>query len=167
MRPRTDTTGTRGARARRRAVTALVGLAASGCAGSSGMDDAAPAEVTVVSDDSRATVPPLCVEDIPQDLTTCENAPENLGELELDETRKVTVQVPAVIASSGYRVRVNGQAPPGLTDVVEDQAQPLQIPASAVAAPGETVLTVEALHSTSHPKAAWQFLLSDPAGAPN
>ena len=146
---------------------ALTGCSSGGAGieGPAGPEEAG--EVTLVSDDSRATVPPLCVEDIPEDLTTCAGAPANLGQVELDETRKATLQVPTEVATGGYRVRANGTQLPGLDGVLNDASQPLQIPASVVAAPGETVLTVEALFSRDHPRAVWQFLLSDPAGAPS
>ena len=133
-----------------------------GIAGPGGGEEAG--RITVVSDDSRATVEPLCVEDIPEDLTTCAGAPANLGKVELDETRKATLEVPAEVAGGGYRVRLNGEAPEQLDGVLEDQVTQVRVPAETVAAPGETVLTVEALFSPEHPKAVWQFLLSDPAG---
>ncbi len=123
-------------------------------------------EVTLQSDDSTATVPPVCVEDIPEDLSACAGAPANLGKVELDETRKVTLQLPTEVSSGGYRLRVNGKPLPGMDGVMNDKAQPFQIPPAAVAAPGPAVVTVEALHSTSHPIAVWQFLVSDPAGPP-
>ena len=134
-----------------------------GLEGPAGPEEAG--EVTLVSDDSRATVPPLCVEDIPEDLTTCAGAPANLGEVELDETRKATLQVPTEVASGGYRVTANGAELPQLDGVLNDASQQLRIPEAIVAAPGETVLTVEALFSPEHPIAVWQFLLSDPEGA--
>ena len=168
-RTRNDRTRRRDAARTSLPVTVVLALV-TGC--SAGTPEAAEGaagalEVTVVSDASRATVPPVCVGDIPEDLTACPGAPENLGQLELDETRKVTVQVPAEVAESGYRVRVNGAAPAGLAEVLEDQSQPVQVSAAAVAAPGETVLTVEALTSVDNPKAVWQFLLSDPARPPD
>jgi hypothetical protein len=122
------------------------------------------ASLTLVSDDSRAVVKPLCVGHIPPDLTTCPDAPANLGLVELDQTRKATLVVPAEVATGGYRVRLNGVAAEGLAEVVNEQSLQLRIPADAVAAPGETVLTVESLLSPQHYKAVWQFLLSDPAG---
>ncbi len=123
-------------------------------------------EMTLVSDDSTATVPPVCVEDIPEDLTACGGAPANIGKVELDETRKLTLQLPAEVSTGGYRLRVNGDPLPGMDGVLTDKVQPFQIPPAAVAAPGPAVVTVEALLSTSHPIAVWQFLVSDPAGAP-
>ena len=123
--------------------------------------------LTLVSDDSRATVPPVCVGDIPADITSCAGAPAHLGRVELDATRKATLQVPSDVASGGYRVRVNGQPLPDGATVLEDQSQQLRIPVEAISSPGETVLTVEALPSPEHPRAVWQFLLSDPAGAPS
>lgn len=135
-----------------------------GVAGPAGPEEAG--KVTLQSDDSTATVGPLCVEDIPEDLTTCADAPENLGQIELDETRKATLVVPAEVATGGFRVRINDEVPRDLEGVLEDRPLAVQVPAEAVAAPGETVLTVEALFSTQHPKAVWQFLLSDPAQPP-
>ena len=136
-----------------------------GIEGSAGPEEAG--EVTLQSDDSTATVGPLCVEDIPEDLTTCADAPGNLGQLELDETRKTTLVVPREVAEGGYRVRINGTTPDGLTGVLEDRPLAVRVPVEAVEAPGETVLTVEALFSPQHPQAVWQFLLSDPVGAPS
>ena len=133
-----------------------------GIAGPGGPEEAG--EVTLQSDDSTATVEPLCVEDIPEDLTTCPGAPANLGEVELDETRKATLVVPTEVATGGYRVRINGDPAEGLTGVLNDKSVQVRVPVEAVQAPGETVLTVEALFSPEHPKAVWQFLLSDPAG---
>lgn len=161
------TTRTAGAAA---AVAAV--MAVSGCSGASdsvpgrGQDGAAALEVTLQSDDSTATVAPVCVEDIPADLAACAEAPKNLGKVELDETRKATVQLPAAVSEGGYRLRVNGSPLPGMDGVLNDRAQPFQIPADVVAAPGETVVTVEALRTTSHPIAVWQFLVYDPAGPP-
>lgn len=133
--------------------------------GSPGVDTDATEtlELTLTSDDSSATVGPLCVGDIPEDLTACPDAPQNLGQVQLDETRKATLQVPQSLVTGGYRVRVNGSPPPGLEGVLEEKVQQIRIPVEAVRAPEETVLTVEALSSFEHPKAVWQFLLADPA----
>jgi hypothetical protein len=152
---------------------ALAAALVAGCAGRVG-DTVAGAEppgsdareVTLRSDDSTATVPPVCVEDIPEDLTACAGAPKNLGKVELDETRKLTLQVSTEVSTSGYRLRVNGNPLPGMDGVLNDKSQPFQIPPAAVTAPGPTVVRVEALQSTSHPIAVWQFLVSDPAGPP-
>ena len=150
------------------ALAAALAACSSGGAGIEGPGGPEEAgEVTLVSDDSRATVEPLCVEDIPEDLTTCPGAPANLGQVELDETRSATLQVPTEVATGGYRVRVNGEPLATLEGVLNDASQKVRIPPEAVAAPGETVLTVEALFSPEHPKAIWQFLLDDPAGAPS
>lgn len=154
------------------AVAAGLLLFASGCGG---VSDTVPGsepngaevlEVTLQSDDSTSTVAPVCVEDIPEDLTTCAGAPQNLGKVELDETRKTTVQLPAAVSEGGYRLRVNGIPLRGMDGVLNDKVQPFQVPADVVDAPGETVVTVEALMTTEHPIAVWQFLLSDPAGPP-
>jgi hypothetical protein len=158
-------------RRNRTVLAAVLAGALSGCAdGGVGIEGAGGAEeageVTVVSDDSRATVPPLCVEDIPEDLTTCPGAPANLGEVELDASRKATLQVPTEVATGGYRVRVNDATLRSLQGVLNDVSQQIRIPAEVLAAPAETVLTVEALFSRDHPRAVWQFLLSDPGGAP-
>ncbi len=150
-------------------------LLAALCAGCGGRDVAPVGEpvvqdvgvVTVVSDDSRATVEPLCVGELPEDYTTCAGAPANLGQVELDQTRKATVNVPAGVAQGGYRLRVNGAELPGHAGVLEDISRPVRVPVSAVAAAGETVLTVEALRTYTRPPAVWQFLLSDPAGPPD
>ena len=123
-------------------------------------------EVTLLSDDSRSTVAPVCIEDIPEDLTACAGAPQNLGKVELDETRKATLQLPTAVSEGGYRLRVNGSPLPRMEGVLNDKVQPFRVPADVVAAPGETVVTVEALMTTSHPIAVWQFLLSDPPGPP-
>lgn len=147
-------------------------LLAAGCGGTSdSVPGSEPAggdvlEVTLQSDDSTSTVAPLCVEDIPEDLTACAGAPQNLGKVELDETRKATVQLPAAVSEGGYRLRVNGSSLPGMDGVLNDKVQPFQVPADVVAAPGPTVVTVEALMTFSHPIAVWQFLVSDPAGPP-
>jgi hypothetical protein len=154
------------------AVIAGMLLAGSACGGASDAvpgsepDGAASLEVTLQSDDSTSTVGPVCVEDIPEDLASCAAAPQNLGKVELDQTRKVTVQLPASVSEGGYRLRVNGAPLAGMEGVLNDKAQPFQIPEAAVDAPGETVVTVEALMTTSHPIAVWQFLLSDPVGPP-
>lgn len=160
------------------AAALVLSAALTGC-GQDQVDTAAPGddvtvdigseigEVTLVSDDSQATVPPVCVEDIPDDLTTCPGAPANLGQVELDETRKATLQLPTVLVESGYRLRVNGSPLPGQEDVLTDQVEPFRVPEEAVQAPGPTVVTVEALSGTTTPKAVWQFLLSDPAGTPS
>lgn len=123
-------------------------------------------EVTLQSDDSTSTVAPVCVEDIPEDLTACAGAPQNLGKVELDDTRKATLQVSSAVSTGGYRVRVNGRPVPGAEGVLNDKVQPFQVPADVVAAPGKTVVTVEALRTPSHPIAVWQFLVSDPQGPP-
>lgn len=123
--------------------------------------------VTVQSDQSTASVPPLCVGDIPEDLTACPGAPANLGQVELDETRKATVLVPLEVSTAGYRVRLNGVPAPGLDDVINERNVQLRIPVEVVQAPGETILTIEALRSSEIPAAVWEFLLADPVGPPN
>jgi hypothetical protein len=60
-------------------------------------------EVTLQSDDSTSTVAPVCVGDIHEDLTACAGAPQNLAKVELDQTRKATVQLPAAVSEGGYR----------------------------------------------------------------
>lgn len=149
---------------------ALAALGA-GCGGSEAAPVGEPVVedvgvVTVVSDDSRATVEPLCVGELPEDFTTCAGAPADLGEIELDETRKATVDVPTEVAQGGYRLRVNGTELPEYAGVLEELSQVVRIPVVAAAQPTETVLTVEALRTPSHPPAVWQFLLDDPAGPP-
>lgn len=126
----------------------------------------AAATITVISDDSRATVEPVCMGDIPADLTTCAGAPVNVGQVELDETRKAALEVPAEVATGGYRVRVHGEPTDQVQGVVEEQYLTVRIPEPVVAQPGKTVLTVESLTSPQHLQAVWQFALSDPAGAP-
>lgn len=87
-------------------------LLAALCAGCGGRDVAPVGEpvvqdvgaVTVVSDDSRATVEPLCVGELPEDYTSCAGAPANLGQVELDETRKATVNVPTKVAQGGAAI---------------------------------------------------------------
>lgn len=156
----------------RRSVPAV--LLAALCAGCGGSDVAPVGEpvveevgvVTVVSDDSRATVEPLCVGELPEDFTTCAGAPANLGEVELDQTRKATVNVPTEVAQGGYRLRVNGTPLPEHAGVLEEISQVVRMPVVAAAQPTETVLTVEALRTPSHPPAVWQVLLSGPTGAP-
>lgn len=148
-------------------------LLAALCGGCGGSDVAPVGEpvvqdvgvVTVVSDDSRATVEPLCVGELPEDYTTCAGAPANLGEVVLDDTRKATVNVPMEVAEGGYRLRVNGTELPEYAGVLGDISQPVRIPVVAAAQPTETVLTVEALRTPSHPPAVWQFLLSEPVAA--
>ena len=155
-----------------RVAAAVAGLvvAVTGCSEASGdVPASAPddvLEVTLQSDASTSTVAPICVEDVPEDLSTCPGAPENLGEVELDETRKATLQLPTTVSEGGYRVRVNGSPLRGMDGVLNDKAQPFQVPPDVVAAPGGTVVTVEALMSAAHPIAVWQFLLSDPPGPP-
>jgi len=162
---------------RHRWVTAAAALSLSAVLAGCGQDEVgstAPVgvgselgEVTLVSDDSQATVPPVCVEDIPEDLTTCAGAPANLGQVELDDTRKATLQLPTALVESGYRLRINGSPLPGLEDVLTDAVEPFRVPVEEVQVPGPTVVTVEALSGTTTPKAVWQFLLSDPAGTPS
>lgn len=150
-------------------------LLAALCAGCGGRDVAPVGEpvvqdvgaVTVVSDDSRATVEPLCVGELPEDYTSCAGAPANLGQVELDETRKATVNVPTKVAQGGYRLRVNGTELPEHAGVLEDISRVVRVPVNAVASAEEAVLTVEALRTFTHPPAVWQFLLSDPAGPPD
>ena len=150
---------------------AVVALAA-GCGGEQAAVVGPPVaddigEVTVVSDDSRATVGAACMGDLPDDLTDCHGSREALGELELDATRKAAVEIPAGVASGGYRLRVNGEPLPGLDRVLGDQYQPFRVPVEVVEQPGETVLTVQALRTASHPQVVWQFLLSDPSDPPS
>lgn len=124
-------------------------------------------EVTLVSDDSRATVPPLCVEDIggPDDVRRRTSEPGTGG-----ARRDAQGNAPGAgrggdgwLPRSGERRAAAGAR----RGVLNDASQQLRVPASVVAAPGQTVLTVEALFSRDHPKAVWQFLLADPAGAPS
>lgn len=124
-------------------------------------------EVVLRSDESTASVEPVCVADIPEDLTACPGAPQNVGLVELNRTRTATLLVPQDVASGGYRVRVNGEPLPQHDGVLEDLNQVLRIPVPVVQSPGPTVLTVEALTSREHPSAVWQFRLSDPAGPPD
>lgn len=120
-------------------------------------------EVTVVSDDSKVTTRPLCTGDIPDDYTTCPDAPANLGQLELDDSRHIGITVPSDVAAGGWRVRINGQPVSTVPQPINEPYQPLVIPPAAVEGSGETVLTVEALRSPAHAAAVWQFLLDDPA----
>ena len=159
----------------KRAGPVLVLVTVVGLSGCSGVSDSVPGaepdsteslEVTLKSDDSTSTVAPVCVEDSPEDLTACAGAPQNIGKVELDGTRKATLQLSSEVSSGGYRLRVNGRPVPGAEGVLNDKVQPFQIPAEVVAAPGETVVTVEALMTPSHPIAVWQFLVSDPQGPP-
>lgn len=153
-------------------VAAALLVVVSGCGGTSdSVPGSEPAgadalEVTLHSDDSTSTVAPVCVGDIPDDLTACAGAPQNLGKVELDQTRKATVQLPAAVSEGGYRLRVNGSPLPGMDGVLNDKAEPFQVLADVVAEPGPTVLTVEALMSFLQPITVWQFELSDPAGPP-
>ena len=91
--------------------------------------------------------------------------PQNLGKVELDETC-TTLQLAAAVSEGGYRLRVNGRPLRRMEGVLNDKVQPFRVPADVVAAPGETVVTLEALRTTSHPTAVWPFLLSDPSGPP-
>lgn len=150
------------------ALTALLGACGGDEEAVIGSPDAPEVgEVTVQSDESTASVPPLCVGDIPEDLTACPGAPDNLGQVELDETRKAVVVVPLEVSTAGYRVRVNGQPAPGLDEVINERNAQLIVPPEVVQAPGETILTVEALRSSEIPGAIWQFLLADPVGPPD
>ena len=74
--------------------------------------------------------------------------------------------MPAEVASGGYRVRVDGAPLSGLDGTLGEQYQVFRVPVDTVAQPGPTTLTVEALRSTEHPKAVWQFLLDDPTQPP-
>lgn len=130
-------------------------------------DEETPAigDVTLQSGDSTATVPPLCVGEIPEDLTTCPDAPENLGQVELDETGTATVVVPIEVTTSGFRLRLNGEPLDQQAGTLTERNVNLQIPLDAVDGQNEGVLTVEALRGTDVPPAVWQFLLSAPDGA--
>lgn len=124
-------------------------------------------EVTPTSDDSTATSPPLCVGDIPDDLSDCGGPTrDDIARVELDGTRKATLQLPAGIVGSWYRVRLNGVAPLGMQEPQDDRVLPFQVPADVVALPGPTTVTVQALSGTRMPKALWRFELDDPAGPP-
>lgn len=121
-------------------------------------------EVTLISGDSRATVPPVCVGDIPEDLTTCAGAPANLGEVELTASRTAAVQVPSNLANSGYDLTINGVVPPTVGSFVTDLTANFQVPEEIVAQPGPTIVTVEA-NPLQNPQTVWQFLLSDPGAS--
>lgn len=125
-------------------------------------DTADVGEVVLTSDDSTDSVEPLCVGDIPEDLTACAGAPANLGQVELDQTLKATLVVPLEVATSGYRVRLNDEPLPQLGDVIEERNQVLQFPSGVFSGADEIVLTVESLRSPEHPGAVWQFLLDEP-----
>lgn len=149
------------------AVVVLTGCGGGGAAIVGQAGDEEVGEVVLRSDDSTASVEPLCVSDIPDDLTTCPGAPGNLGEVELNRTRTATLLVSREVADGGYRVRANGEPLPQHEGILNELNPVLRIPVPIVQAPGETVLTVEALFSPEHPRAVWQFLLSDPDGPPN
>ena len=154
-------------RVRRIVPAALVlALALTGCGGADNYTGADPTpevgEVTVVSDDSQATTDALCTGDLPDDYTTCPDAPANLGRLELDDSRHLGITVPGDVAAGGWRVRINGEPVSSVPQPINEPYQPLVVPPAAVDAPGEAVLTVEALRSPSHAAAVWQFLLDDP-----
>ncbi len=162
-------------RPRCQALVAAAGMAVvTGCAGDEPALVGAPlpnevAQVTVVSDDSTATIDATCVGDVPTepfDPTDCDGTPETVGAVELDQTRKAALQLPAEVASGGYRLTVNGAPLPRLERVLGEQYLPFRVPVDVVQQPGPTLLAVQALRSTSHPPAVWQFLLSDPAGPP-
>lgn len=119
-------------------------------------------EVTLQSDDSTATVAPLCVGEIPEDVTACPGAPDNLGQVELDQTGTATLVVPVEVSTSGFRVRLNGAPLDEHEGVLTERNVDLQIPLEAVRGDDEGVLTVEALRGTDVPPALWQFLLSAP-----
>lgn len=112
----------------RTAPAVLLAVLCAGCGGSDVAPVAGPVAeqvgvVTVVSDGSRATVEPLCVGELPEDYTTCAGAPANLGEVELDQTRRATVNVPTEVAQGGYRLRVNGTELPEHAGVLEEISQ--------------------------------------------
>lgn len=153
----------------------VLGLASAGCSRDAGTLDASEGEiavsggedageVTLISDDSVATVPPVCVGDIPEDLTACAGAPANLGEVELTASLTAAVTVPRDLATSGYELRINGVVPPTIEPFINDLTVSFQVPQEIVDQPGPTIVTVEA-NSLQGPMAVWQFLLSDPAGA--
>jgi hypothetical protein len=124
------------------------------------------ADLTVVSDDRRVTTGAACIADIPDDVADCPGYRDALARIELDETRKGALIVPADVATGGYRIRIDGAPLSELDRILDDQYQVFRIPVDTVAEPGPTTLTVEALRSAGHPKAIWQFLLDDPAAPP-
>lgn len=142
-------------------------LTLSGCGGADRYTGADPTpevgEVTVVSDDGKATTDALCTGDLPDDYTTCPDAPANLGQLQLDDSRHIGITVPSDVAAGGWRVRINGEPVRAVPQPINEPYQPLIVPPAAIEASGETILTVEALRSPSHAAAVWQFLLDDPA----
>lgn len=153
------------------AVAVVAAASLAGCGGERTALVGAPvtdevAEVTVVSDDSRATEGAVCIADIPDDRADCPGFRDGVGEVELDETRKGAVVVPPDIASGGYRLRINGTPPAGLDEVLDEQYQVFRVPVDVVKQPGPTTLTVEALRTAAHPRAVWRFVLSDPSGRP-
>ena len=156
-----------------RAVACVVTLVAVGvgCGGGEAALVGAPvteevADLTVVSDDQRVTTGAVCVAELPDDLSDCPGYRDALARIELDETRKGALVVPADVASGGYRVRIDGAPLPELAGTLGEQYQVFRIPVATVAQPGPTTLTVEALRSAGHPQAAWRFLLDDPAAPP-
>lgn len=124
------------------------------------------ADLTVVSDDRRVTTGAACIAEIPDDLSDCPGSRDTIASIELDETRKGALIVPADIATGGYRLRVDGAPLPGSDGVLDDQYQVFRIPVETVARRGPTMLTVEALRTAGHPEAVWQFLLTDPDAPP-
>ncbi|CAN5144742.1 hypothetical protein BH24ACT10_BH24ACT10_09720 [soil metagenome] len=127
--------------ARQRAATALAGATAlvvllGGCAAGDRAiigqsEDAEVGTVTLQSDASTAEVEPICVGDLPEDFTACAGAPQNLGAVELDETRKATLAVPLEVATGGYRVLVDGEPLPGLDGILNERNQVLRVPEAA------------------------------------
>ncbi len=159
-----------GARGRAALGAALV-LCLAGCTGGAGSDVGTdPAndlgEVAVQSGDAEVRAAPVCTGDIPEDYTTCANAPQNVEQVRLAPSLVLTVSVPPDVAESGYRLLLDGRPVGGLDQPLTDTPQPVTVPQSAISAPDDLVLTVESLRDVSAPQAVWQFVLQDPAGEP-
>lgn len=136
-----------------------------GCVGGGDVGDPDLGPVTLKSGDSTATVEPLCVGDLPDDLADCQGAePDDVGQVALDQTRKATLQVPADVAENGFRIRLNDtSSPPAMDGVLEDQSVAFRIPEDVVEEPGPTTVTVVSLFGKEEPRAAWRFALDDSA----
>lgn len=163
--------GSRQRRLRAALSAATLVVVSAGCAGEQAAPVGGPveeevADLTVVSDDQQVTTGAACIADLPDDLSDCADPQDAVARIELDQTRKGALVVPAEVASGGYRVRVDGAPLPELDGTLGEQYQVFRVPVETVAQPGPTTLTVEALRSTTHPEAVWRFLLDDPAQAP-
>lgn len=118
-------------------------------------------EVMVTSGDAVVTRPPVCTGDIPEDITACAAAPQNVGTLPLSPTRKLAVTVPREVAQGGWRLRVDGKVLYGRgSQPLTDQYGAFTLPPEVVPKNREMTLDVVGLLSRQNPRAVWRFFLS-------